>query len=244
MNPQLENGYLKLANELQLAFIQFRIPGELRQIVDCVIYKTYGFNKKEDWIAQSQIIKLTKKRKGNISRGLSKLITHKIVIKTDNKMRLNKNYQEWVSFGKLSKEITNKKLSKLITKVIRTDNSKLSSMRVTKDNITKDNIHKTIKATAVADDLNSLIKLFETVNPNYNRLYANKTQRAALQRQVDKFTYEKIKNLLNQLPEIVVKPYAPRITTPLELEISMGKLIIFLKQENLDRKEVIDARGI
>ena len=100
---QIEHGYLKIANELQKAFCSFRIPGECRMVLDAIIYKTYGFNKKEDWISHTQLIELTGLRKSNLSRSLSKLITNKLVIKSDNKLRLNKNYTEWVSFKKLSK---------------------------------------------------------------------------------------------------------------------------------------------
>ncbi len=87
-------------------------------------------------------MKITKRLKGNVSRSLSKLITHKIVIKIDNKLRLNKNYKKWISFSKLSKQITNKKLSELISPVIRTDTKVIRSegnkRHYTKDTNTKD----------------------------------------------------------------------------------------------------------
>jgi phage replication O-like protein O len=147
-NPQIEDGYTKIANELMDAFCTFRIPGEIRQVLDCILRKTYGWNKKDDWISNSQIIEATGLLKGNVSRSLSKLITHKVVIKTDNKLRLNKNYKEWVSFekprsAKLSKVIT--PVIKVDTVVIKSDNKKLSEVRDTKDNkdtTTKDTIQK------------------------------------------------------------------------------------------------------
>ena len=40
-----------------------------------------------------------------------------------------------------------------------------------------------------------------------------------------------MRNLISSLPSIVQRPYAPRITTPYELELKMGKLLLYLKQE-------------
>jgi len=150
-NPQLENGYTKIANEILDYLCCFRIPGEVRLVVDCVIRKTYGYHKKEDVISNSQIIEMTKMKKGNVSRALSKAITHKIVIKSDNKLKLNKNYKEWIKFGvikndnKLKVIKSDTKVIKKATRVIKSDNKKLSKVRDTKynkDTYTKDNIQK------------------------------------------------------------------------------------------------------
>lgn len=164
-NPQKENGYTPIANELFDAIVHFRIPGELRQIFDAVMRKTYGFNKKEDDIANSQLVILTGMKKGNISRALSKLITHKLVIRSDNnspngiKLKINKDYSEWIKFGiksdntkKAKKELSKvkPKLSEVITKVIISDNKVLSEVMDTKDKRhSKDNIQKTGE-TAIA----------------------------------------------------------------------------------------------
>src|SRR3990167_9504109 len=100
-----------------------------------------------------------------------------------------------------------------------------------------------VVATAVAENLNHLINLFKGVNPNYELVFSNKTERAALQRQVDKFSFSRIENLLNILPGIVAKPYAPRITKPTELERKMGQLIIFLNQEKKKNPGIAGWKG-
>lgn len=79
--------------------------------------------------------------------------------------------------------------------------------------------------------INDLFILFKGVNPSYNRLYSNTTERACLERLVKQYGYDYIVNLLTHLPSIVQQPYAPRITTPYELELKMGKLLLYLKQE-------------
>lgn len=161
--PQLENGYMRIANETMDKLCRFRIPGETRLVLDAIMRKTYGWGKKEDWISNSQIIEMTGLLKGNVSRSLSKLITHKIVIKTDNKLRLNKNLKEWASFNKLSKRITSKKLSKAITGVIKTDTKVIKSeghnIHYTKDTYTKDILLRN-RETHGNTDINSLQEYF------------------------------------------------------------------------------------
>ena len=244
-NPQKENGYTAIANELFDVLISFRIPGELRQVFDAIIRKTYGYNKKEDSIANSQIIVATGLKKGNVSRSLKRLIKSKLVIKTDNfttghKLKINKDYSEWISFviktdnkKKLSKR--KPKLSKRITKVIRSDNKKLSEVRDTKDKtILKDNIQKTRKISKEilrGEQWNELIDPFEKVNPMYLKFYNNKTERHALQEMANAIGYVKLKWLVDNLKKAVSVPFAPKITRPVELRRDMGKLIVFWEQE-------------
>lgn len=45
-NPQCENGFTKIANELMEALAKIRIPGEARQVLDVIFRQTYGWNKK------------------------------------------------------------------------------------------------------------------------------------------------------------------------------------------------------
>jgi phage replication O-like protein O len=140
-SPQLENGYIKIATEIFDAFGRFRIPGVERQILDIIIRKTYGYNKKEDWISNSQFVLLTGLKKGNICKAINSLVYKKIVIKKDNgrvpSYQFNKDYKSW---RQLSKK---KPVIKKETVVIKKEgHSELSKKRDTKDNnnTTKDNI--------------------------------------------------------------------------------------------------------
>ncbi len=58
-NPQIENGHTKIANEIMDALCCFRIPGEARQVLDCIIRHTWGWNKKTDKISLSQFVAMT-----------------------------------------------------------------------------------------------------------------------------------------------------------------------------------------
>jgi len=98
-NPQIANGHIKIANEIWDALCKIRIPGEARQVLDVIIRKTYGWNKKEDQISLSQISKMTGLKRQNVSRAIKRLIQMKIVIKNDdsfiNSYKINKNYELW-----------------------------------------------------------------------------------------------------------------------------------------------------
>lgn len=97
--PQLENGYLQIANELFDALIKFKLPGNELRIALFVIRKTYGYNKLSDWISNSQFVRGTGINKSNICRCINSLILKKIIAKDDNKnrpkYRFNKNYWQW-----------------------------------------------------------------------------------------------------------------------------------------------------
>lgn len=96
----------------------------------------------------------------------------------------------------------------------------------------KDN--NTILATSVAgNEVNRIIELFKEVNPSYERLFANKTQRSAVERLIEKIGFEKLSSGIKVLKDTNVQKYAPIITTPLQFEEKMGSLITFLnKQKN------------
>lgn len=79
--------------------------------------------------------------------------------------------------------------------------------------------------------VNQAIDLFKDVNPTNYRIYANRNQRAALERMIRRFGFEKVCDLIKALPGLVKKQYAPKIMTPMELEAKMGKLEIFIKNE-------------
>ena len=131
MNPQLENGYTKIANEILEALCKFRIPGEQMQCLLVIFRKTYGYGKKEDAISNSQFVKETGLKKGNVSRAISELSKKQLVIKNDNgkipTYRFNKDYSKWQVLSKLQPVIN------ITTAVIKSDNKVLSKVMDTKE---------------------------------------------------------------------------------------------------------------
>lgn len=98
-SPQTEDGYTKLANELVDKFFEYRIPGQEMQIVWVIIRKTWGYQKKWDWISLSVFEDLTHIDRRKCHVLLSSLIEKKIVTKKGDKNKpmycFNKNYEEW-----------------------------------------------------------------------------------------------------------------------------------------------------
>ena len=112
-------------------------------------------------------------------------------------------------------------------------------MRTTKETLTKETLTKgkSNGITVTGKEFNNLIFLFEPINPNFERIYSNKTQRSALERMVKKHGIEKVTKVIQALPEVINKPYSPRITTPYVLEQKLGDLIAFMKQERSKQGE-------
>jgi phage replication O-like protein O len=105
-NPQIENGYTKIANEIMESLAKIRIPGEARQMLDVIIRKTYGFNKKEDQIATSQFCELTGLKPFIIHRARKRLLLSKLITVSKNansqiiSYSFQKDYSKWVTISK------------------------------------------------------------------------------------------------------------------------------------------------
>lgn len=112
---------------------------------------------------------------------------------------------------------------------------KLSQVKLSQANIVKGKKPFTTKIEGKI--LNELIDLFKNINPSVNRLFANKTQRQALDRLVVQHGEEKIRATIEYLPKSNGNRYAPTITTPVQLENNLGKLIAWgQKQKDFSSK--------
>jgi len=235
--PQTENGYTKIANELMEALAGIRISGEARQCLDVIIRKTYGFNKKDDYIALSQFALITHLGKTHILRGLLKLKEINIIITqkgnvNGNKYRLNKDFDTWKP---LPKKVT---LPKKVISVTQKGNASLPKKGHTKETTTKETITKDIVQQAEpAIPINSLLKEFEELNPTLN--YGNTTQRKACAELIAKFGYEKTIATLNYYKSIRSQKFSPVITTPYQLQQKMGELLTFYNKEQSKSKITI-----
>ena len=144
-NPQLEDGHLRIANDIWDALCRIRIPGEVRQVIDTVLRKTWGFRKKQDWISLSQFHEATGIHKPNISRALTQAITMNIILKKENTVlnnenapavsySFNKDYETW-------KPLSKKRTFSIKRKAVLNNEKKSSQKRGTQHttDILKDN---------------------------------------------------------------------------------------------------------
>jgi hypothetical protein len=86
-------------------------------------------------------------------------------------------------------------------------------------------------AAVSGKDVQELIDLFQFVNPSYEQLFKNTTQRAALQRLITKHGREKIEHIIQVLPKTNAERYAPTITIPYELEVNLSRLAAYFKRQ-------------
>lgn len=108
-------------------------------------------------------------------------------------------------------------------------------------NVVATDVAETEKALTTNNDgdpINHLIGLFESVNPNYQRLFQNKTERASMDRMEKAHGVKKMEMVLKLLPQTNGLPYAPIITTCLELERKMGALSAFLSKQQKEGGKV------
>lgn len=221
--PQLENGYIRIAQDIAKQLAKTYLSSYESQVIWALFIKTYGYHKKEDWISNSQFVEITGIHKSHVSRTIKKLIKRKIVTQTGNKIAFQKNSRLWI---KLPKQVivtqTGNKVAYLGQKVTQ------MGQKLPKQADTKDNIQKIITKD---NNTNVLLAKFQKINPSFKRLFSNLTQRQALERLVKEYSEDWISKLLDNLPDIISKPYAPRITTPYELESKLGQLKIFILQE-------------
>ena len=99
VNPQVEDGYTRLANEILEALCRVNLSAYETRTLFALWRKTYGWQKKEDSISVTQFQKLTGLKRQNQSRALKELEERKIIIRIDdgfiNTCRFNKDFTTW-----------------------------------------------------------------------------------------------------------------------------------------------------
>jgi phage replication O-like protein O len=143
-NPQKENGYTAIANDIMDALISFDMSGQDFKIALLILRKTYGYNKCEDAVSLSQMQIATGMGKIRCSQVVTRLQLMKILTVTENingigkKYKFNKDFETW---GTVSKNINRLEKVKSTVNVLR-------KIPLMKSVTTKDNIQKTIYSEA------------------------------------------------------------------------------------------------
>lgn len=130
----------------------------------------------------------------------------------------------------ISRDTTNKAHLKRhirhISNTLRGTSNKTTQLDNTVDN--------TIAPDGAGKLVNDLIDLFKNVNPSLKTLFANKTERKAIERMIKELGHEKLKFVIEKLPATNKVQYAPTITTPLQLERKLGSLIAFYQRKKAE----------
>ena len=78
-SPQRENGHIDIAHEIAHALMRLSINGTQWKLLWVILRKTYGWQKKEDYIALSQFQFMTGLNTKFINRELLRLEKRKII---------------------------------------------------------------------------------------------------------------------------------------------------------------------
>jgi len=233
-SPQLENGYTRLANETLEALSTVQMSGSEWQFVMCLFRKTYGFNKKEDWITGSQIVVMTGLKKERVSEAKKRLVERKIVTEKRNKISFQKDYEQWVELRKSVTVVTEKR-NKVLRKSVNTIDNKET---ITKD-IREEGV-SVVELLIMTSEFNPLgaeviFSLIE-VDPKNKTYYGNKTQRQACDFLIEEYGLEEVKARIAIVAQTNGMPYFPTITTPVQLRDKWVQLEKTLQRKGIEAK--------
>lgn len=95
----LDDGYTRTANEIQKAKCKLRMAGRELNVLDAVIYSTYGWNKKQDRLTNTYLAELCDMDPSDVNKALLVLASrHIITLEKRGHMKIvgvNKVVSEW-----------------------------------------------------------------------------------------------------------------------------------------------------
>lgn len=152
-SPQLEDGYIRIANELYDAIFSFPLPASMLRVLMIVVRKTYGYGKKEDDMSASQIGEMCAMSRQHVTTALNDLAALMVIHKRPGRfgsiIGINKDYSSWIAspnLGQVNKSRTSPKLGQVsdIRSIASPNLGQVDSPNLghTKDNLPKDNQQK------------------------------------------------------------------------------------------------------
>jgi phage replication O-like protein O len=98
--PQLEDGQVRLANELYDVILAFGFSGRELKVLLAIIRKTYGFSKKVDDVAASQISEMCGVSRQHVTTALNALALRNVIVKRPGRfgsiLGIQKNHKRWI----------------------------------------------------------------------------------------------------------------------------------------------------
>lgn len=123
-NLQLENGFMRIANEIVDELFKLPLNSTDQKVIWCVLRYTFGFNRKSHRLSASFIAQWSNCDLRSVKRALRKLQENKIIICMNSEKKgvtaelmFNKNVRQWL--------ITSDKNDTIISMVLRMDDVKL-----------------------------------------------------------------------------------------------------------------------
>lgn len=140
----LDNGFLRLACDLvdRAAMQRYGITAREFRVLMVVSRKTYGFNKKLDWISGAQLAEATEMTENQARDAIRSLVERRILVRVGRKIGWNTAISEWQSKQPQS-GVNDPKVGSL-------NNPEMGLCATPNRGHTKDNIQKTKDKTIVA----------------------------------------------------------------------------------------------
>jgi len=115
-NPQLENGYARVANEILGALAKVSLSPYESRLIWIIVSQTYGnHGKKMDRISLSQFSDWTGIDRRNVRRSLASLLAKGVIAASPNgmgiKYGLQKNYEQWKPKGVSAETVSTETVS-------------------------------------------------------------------------------------------------------------------------------------
>jgi phage replication O-like protein O len=100
-SPQLENGFLRLSNELNQAICRAHLSGNEFAVLMALAAKTYGYQKKTDDVSASQLGEYCDLARNHVTEVLNSLAARNIITKRIGKfgciLGIQKDYSQWLA---------------------------------------------------------------------------------------------------------------------------------------------------
>ena len=100
--PQLEDGHTRIANEILEHLMKMHLSPNQWQVILCIFRKTYGFQKKVDYIANKQIGEATGLGKTVVSRVLHNLGDMQLITRRGKIIGFQKDWEKWQELAEQS----------------------------------------------------------------------------------------------------------------------------------------------
>lgn len=153
-SPQLEEGHIRIANELYDAILSYPFTGRQLKVVLAIMRKTYGFGKKQDDISASQIGSICGISRTHATSTMNQLAEMNIITKQPGVygsiVGMNKAYSTWRTSTESVQVSQSSTSTESVQGVPKSTFASTESVQVdstesvhTKDNLPKDNKQKT-----------------------------------------------------------------------------------------------------
>lgn len=111
-SPQLEDGHIRIANELYDAVLLYPFTARQLKVVMAIMRKTYGYNKKVDDLSAAQIAAASGLHRSHVTATLASLASLNVITKSSGVygsiVGINKNFTSWIGWEEVEDRLHRK----------------------------------------------------------------------------------------------------------------------------------------